>query len=343
LLELLDLRQAPSRGGLSEDEISGRVFDLLFRLGRWSDAALAAQGVRAAPGDPQWELRVAFAVLSRKLPGARPRPRAFATELALQPGPVPRLSVGLAGKERALVVDTGASFTTFGEELAREVGVEGRIPAGTALDGAGQPFPVSAAVLPQFTLGDTELGRMPVLVVADERLGLRDLSGGAEASAPGVLGQDVLTRFRLTIDGTRRSVVFEPLRGLSDQESVACVWHEGRILVPAIAEGRKLWLVLDTGASSSSLTAMGVLALPQGDRRADEGYAKRFGPGGTSIAVRVVRDLALTIGNVRFSAPELPVLERGPKGVFPVHGVLGADVLLQCRITLDRGRLKVTK
>ena len=38
----------------------------------------------------------------------------------------------------------------------------------------------------------------------------------------------------------------------------------------------------------------------------------------------------------------LPVIARGDAGLFPVHGVLGVDLLSRCRLTLDRGRARLT-
>ena len=91
-----------------------------------------------------------------------------------------------------------------------------------------------------------------------------------------------------------------------------------------------------------ALMDRGLAILPGSDRRAVPGYAKLRGPGGTRVAARVVKELALTVGMARFNCPELPVLSRGPRGVFPVHGVLGADLLMRCRLTIDRGRVKVS-
>jgi hypothetical protein len=44
---------------------------------------------------------------------------------------------------------------------------------------------------------------------------------------------------------------------------------------------------------------------------------------------------------VRFRGADLQVVEREPPRVFPVHGVLGADLLMRCRTTLDSGRIRI--
>lgn len=337
--ELLGLAQTEGRGGLTDAELAQRIGDLMFRSGRWRESA---PYLLAAQSGPEGDLRRALAFLTTSLPGVRTPVRSLSVELPLLDGASPKLVVTLGGRERALGIDTGASFTTLGARLAAEAGVTAIRPAGSALDGSGLTFPVSVGVLSGLGLGEVGLGALPVLVVADELLRMRDLEGGAENPMPGVLGQDVLLRFRLTIDGQRHSVVFEPTRGTAERDAIECVWHEGCLLVPVRAEGHTLWMVLDTGASRSSLTEDGLAILPGAERRAVAGYAKLRGPGGTRLAARVVKELAITLGAVRFTPEELPVLARGPRGVFPVHGVLGADLLMRCRLTIDRGHVKVT-
>ena len=43
-----------------------------------------------------------------------------------------------------------------------------------------------------------------------------------------------------------------------------------------------------------------------------------------------------------FDGKTLPIIER-PHDGFPVHGVLGADLLMRCRVTIDRGWVVLTR
>ncbi len=338
LRDFLALRRSAGLAGLAQADLHGRIGDLMFRDGRWAESIPYL--LAAATGEQQ-ELRKALATLAALLPYERHQPRALAAEMPLIGGRLPRLVCTIGGKQRPLVLDTGATYTTVTTTLATELGVQPILPAGRALDGTGQPFAIAVGKLAGVELAEVGLGDMPVLVVADDRLLLRDLSGGTELSAEGVVGQDVLLRFRVTFDPGRGSVLCELPRGLAESESVPCVRHEGRLLAPVRCEGQTLWLVIDTGASHSSLTEQGLAVLPGGARRVVESYAKLRGPGGTAVAVRAVTGLALVVGGMRFAAVDLPVLSRGPSGIFPVHGVLGADLLLRCRVTIDSQRLRL--
>lgn len=194
----------------------------------------------------------------------------------------------------------------------------------------------------QFEVGDIAIGTVPVLVVDDAALRLRDLHGGAERVPRGVLGLDLLASVRLTLDPERQSVTLELPRGLPEGQSVQCVRVDGRCLVPVFVEGVRLWFVLDTGASYSSLSESGLRRLPGGDRRAVPSFRRVRTVGGGLVSVREVRDLVLRCSEARFLGVTLPVVSRGAGATFPVDGVLGVDLLSQCRVTLDRGRARLS-
>ena len=49
----------------------------------------------------------------------------------------------------------------------------------------------------------------------------------------------------------------------------------------------------------------------------------------------------LRCNDARFEGVTLPVVARGRSELFPVHGVLGTDLLARCRVTLDGGRARI--
>lgn len=333
------VRAASTAGASAEEvaELRGRLGDLLFQAGRWGEAASAFAAI-AAPASPQ---RSAFAAVAGTLPNVRQPQGPLLTEQPLLPGDAPEFVCGVGDRRRPFAIDTGTSMTTLGRSFAAELAVADRVDAGEALDSGGRRLPIEVGVLPRFQIGDVDMGATPVLIVDDAALRLRDLFGGAERVPRGVLGLDLLAAMRLSIDPERASVTLELPRGLPEDQSVQCVRVDGRCLAPVTLEGVRTWFVLDTGASHSSLSEAGLARLPDGEQRAVPTYRRVRTVGGGTVAVREVRGLVLRCSEARFQAVTLPVVPRGHGGTFPVHGVLGIDLLGRCRLTLDRGRARL--
>lgn len=325
-------------------DLRGRLGELLFRSGRHGEAIDALRLGAVGAAAPR---RLALANLAERLPYQRQTSGPLLTEVARLPGELPEFLCGTAAQQRPFAVDTGTSTTAMVRSVAVELGVRDLQPAGSAHDAAGRSLPVAVGVLEPLRIGDLDLGPVPVLVVDDELLRLRDGHGGATHVPVGVLGLDLVGSFRLTLDAERESLVLELPRGLRAEESVACVRADGRCLVPVVVDDTRLWFVLDTGASHSSLTPAGLRELPGGAGRASPGYRRIWALGGSQVAVREVRALALKVSAAAFREVVLPVVERAGGGkesgsdLFPVHGVLGFDLLGRCRVVLDQGRCRI--
>lgn len=338
LAELRGLLRTPDRAGLTEAECRGQIGGMLFRVGKYGESI---SHLEAGDVGPEADRRRTFARLAKELPYFRTQVGALATELPLVKGSLPELVCSIGDKRRTFVLDSGTTMTTLSQSLAEELQVTPILPMGMTTHDNGQTFPISVGVLRNFALGDVQLGSVPVLVVEDHRLTMRDLFGGAEQTLGGVVGMDLLSIFRMTLDLERESVVLELPRGLSEEESVRCLWLREGWVVPVSIEGRHLWFILDTGASHSSLTQEGLAAVPDGDRRTTPTYRRVRSAGGSTVSVRSLTNLVLHVAGNRFSGVELPLVPRNTSGLFPIHGVLGADLLLLCRLTLDSGRLRL--
>lgn len=328
----------PERAGWSIAEARGRLGDQLFAAGRYGDSVAP---LLAGSVDDNALRRRGLLAVAREMPFRRKQTGPLVTEHPLLEGALPEFACSLGELRRAFAVDTGSSMTTIARSLAVEARARASTDLGTIPDGAGRQVAASIAVLEDFAVGEISFGTVPTLVVDDERLAMRDLHGGPERPPIGVLGLDLLGLFRMTLDPVRKSLVLEMPRGLSSTSSVQCVRSEGRCLVPVMIEGERFWFVLDTGASHSSLTPHGLAKLQGGESRAVPGYRRVRTAGGGGVSVREVRNLELAVSQARFVGVSLPVVARAGRGAFPVHGVLGIDLMRQCRVTLDGGRARM--
>jgi predicted aspartyl protease len=320
--------------GDTDAMLRGRLGDLLFQAGRYAEATAPLDAGAIGTHSSR---RGALAAISRLLPFAQNRSGPPLTEQPLIGTDIPEFVCRAGELERSFTLDTGSTMTTLAAGLAAELGVRGRRRAGDAVDSTGRVVAVDIGVLGRFAVGDVAVGDVPVLVVADSALMLRDLHGGPERVPQGVLGLDLLSGFRLTLDPERDSLTLELPRGLPEHSSVQCVRLAGRCLLPVTIDGVRLWFVLDTGASHSSLTPEAIALLP-GGRRAVPAFRRVRAVGGGLVAVRELRDAVLRVSAALFRGVTLPVVPRQQEELFPVHGVLGMDLLQRCRMTLDRGR-----
>lgn len=346
-IALSDLRSvaenAPApdvKAPISRAEAHGRVGDKLFALGSWAESEpLLREG--AGDGDAAARARRrAWAELAAVLPAVRRDPASVDAQVEFVPARVPELLVPAGDRGGAFVLDTGATFTTLSATLASALHVDVMVEGGQVRDGAGRPFPVLYGRLPELTLGGLRLRPMPVLVVRDQTLSMRDLYAGPERGVDGLLGLDVLTRFRVVLDPKARAATFTTPSGLAAGNAAPCLRVDGGLRVPVVVEGRSLWFQLDTGASHSSLTDAGLALVPGGAPRAAASFKSVYAPGGGRVSVRELRNVEVRVAGALFADVALPVIDR-PSGStgFPLHGVLGADLVLRCRTILDSGRL----
>ncbi|MEZ5964125.1 MAG: pepsin/retropepsin-like aspartic protease family protein [Planctomycetota bacterium] len=322
-------------------EASGRVGDKLFTLGSWAECVPHLRAGAGPTAEPTLRVRrQAWADLATVLPPVRRDPLSVDVRLPFEPASVPELMTLLGLGHGAFVLDTGATFTTLSESLASTLHVDALVPIGEVHDGAGRPFPAAFGRIPDLVLGGLRLGAKPVLVVRDQTLSMRDLFGGPSRGVDGLLGLDVIVRFRLVIDPKERTVAISTPTGSVAGSTAPCLRVDGGLRVPVQVEGKSLWFQLDTGASHTSLTAAGIAQLPGGAARAVPGYRAVHAPGGERISVRELQNLQVRVSGASFSDVTLPVIDR-PTGAsgFPLHGVLGADLVLRCRTTLESGLL----
>jgi len=195
--------------------------------------------------------------------------------------------------------------------------------AGGAVEGFG------VVTLPTLKMGDLELGGSSVLVPT----GLPAHSGMPEA----ILGLDLLRPFgkvRFERDGTGQwSLVVGPAgpRPAPPAATLPLVQAGALLGVEAVAQGQRVFLVLDSGSPRTFLP-------PAAARAAGLALSAAAGPpprglDGRPLAVQEARLPRLALGAASFGpmpvqVADLPVLAKFEGGL-PV-GLLGSDVLLQC-------------
>ena len=188
--------------------------------------------------------------------------------LRIGPGRVPIARVDVGGGVSAwFVIDTGATGTTLGDDLARRLGL--RLSGNTRMATAD-----GAMSVPTARLGT--LGIAGVLAARDLDVAVHDLALVREVvpEADGILGQDVLARFDYLVDLDRATLTIgwfpPPARGVA----LPLTWSAGRPVLLMPGPGGMSGLVLDSGTD--------VLVLESGAASAAIGDAR---PAGRTRAV----------------------------------------------------------
>lgn len=127
----------------------------------------------------------------------------------------------IGGREVYLVVDTGATYTALTTEFARKAGVYPHRGAPEALvQTAGGPRRVTFGLIGELSLGDQRLQGVSY-TVCDE-CGGPGLDGDRQVA--GLLGRNVLDRYRVSVDATREEVELVRQDGFDDQSADIKPW-----------------------------------------------------------------------------------------------------------------------
>ncbi len=335
---LLELSRVEGLQTITRQEVMGQIGDLLFENGEYGRSAHFLYSGVAGPGSVH---RRSKADLTLALPYIRHQITYRSVEAEIIGSTWPSLLCDFGDKTRLCVIDTGSTMSILSRGVAKDAEVSGVREFGAVRDSLGREHGADIGVLANLSIGGIPLNALPILVVDDQQLALRDPFGGPEDSPMAILGIDILSRFRVVLDYSSELVRLDSPGKLAELDSERCLLHEGCLVFPVRVDAVDMWFILDTAASHSSLTRAGLALLPGGDRRVvpDHRYTKSLA--GRGLISRQVGNMVLQSSGVRFSGVVMPVVERTTSAAFPVHGVFGVDLLRHCRLTMDSGRIRL--
>ena len=159
----------------------------------------------------------------------------------------PTVRARLGGYEVNALVDSGARYSVIDRALFAALDApRGVDPPLIAYGVGGEPQ------FGQGTMLDLAVGSMRLSALRTAILDLGPLAGPGGLNTPLILGQDVLSRLRLSLDADRRRLAFAAPGSGDPPSDVApvAVRRRGRALVaPVTVEGVEIDAVVDTGAS----------------------------------------------------------------------------------------------
>lgn len=239
----------------------------------------------------------------------------------------------LNGREYVMLLDTGAAITVIDKPVAEVL----HLPPGERMNVLGASGQGESVVT---RLASVELGRVRLqdLQVAVTDLGLIRLLGGERFG--GVLGFNVLSRFRVTVDYHAGTLRLEPSGGRLPPGRVVKVQFPGAtpLLEMEVDDIGKVPMLLDTGAAMTIIPAEKALQW-QPSRSASLGLT--LGVGGMGSVPRAARAGTVRLAGETITDALLMFASPAPKGA-PVQilseagfGLLGNNILRHFRLTID--------
>lgn len=249
----------------------------------------------------------------------------------------PLVDAEVNGDPVRLIVDTGAETTLLTSAAAERLGVAAT-GAPLRLVGVGGEGAGSATTVHSLAIGELELRNLPVVVDSDSENSGPSLGKVAD----GILGLDVLSHFDVDLDMPNGRITFYRARmceGGRPDWTLAYATLDAEVsarlhlIVPVGLDNQTLSATVDSGSNSTVLADrdMARFGLTVAVLRRDPIIRVR-GIAPTLSPIRVHRFAALTIGDLLFLHPEIPV---SPLPDFVGDMLLGSDVLREHRAWLS--------
>jgi predicted aspartyl protease len=252
------------------------------------------------------------------------------------------MSVRINGQRANLLVDTGASQVMLDADAASSFGIkpsQGGLGYIRLTKINGQELPVGFAQT--VTAGNMSFGSVLVTLRNSSR------SDGGNAHVDGVLGLDILTRYKAVINCRTKLIFFKvdqtrrvDLSSAASAENFTKIplrrEQNGALTVPCSIRGQPARLLVDTGAfvttfTSAVLTSLGIALEPT--------HLSASFPGGTRRNVNAAKINDLRVGDFKvppgkFGVTALP--NFAPRqGSSRMFGILGMDTLYNCQAIID--------
>jgi predicted aspartyl protease/Flp pilus assembly protein TadD len=284
----------------------------------------------------------------RKLAGVRVHqvggPAASEVAFRLGSDRRPYIKVKVNGRDALLVIDTGSGFTVISKAAAKRLGVSEIARGGKsqAFGGDGK-FEIVYGLIKSLDLGQTKIKSVPCYI--------QHLHYSSDAlpneQADGYIGLSILSHFLTQLDYKETVMKLEPAASGADAfagmpEATVIPFRRtqnGLISIETEVTGnQRINAILDSGASSTVISAAAVDRLNLGEHIIKGQTARVFGAAGVTDDVKLLFLRHCRVADLQQSNMRALVLDFGAineTSGFEQSGILGGDFLRNFRVTID--------
>lgn len=216
------------------------------------------------------------------------------------------------------VLDTGASRTTVSNELTSGLpGVQDTVMA------FSQTLAARRVTLPDLRMGPLSVPDLPVIAID-----FTEIRRNFGARIDAIIGIDVLRRTNFAVDFRSKRIRFDEVAPMRYDAAI-----EPRLpylVVRTIADGKTVFMELDTGADTNLLFAA-----------ITEGTTSKAGHAGGSDRVRRARITKLLVGNNVVKNLDAFAMDISGQDFHAFDGILAARTLHASRIAFDFEHMRV--
>jgi len=228
-----------------------------------------------------------------------------------------------------LILDTGAEHSLLDREFAQRLGLR---PVGLAnIEKPNSSYQSELVLVTNLDIQSVHIKEMKMLT--DD---LAPSSGALGVHIDGILGNDILGKFTVTLDYSAGSVTFGPISAIHHGVPIKLRRIGDRYFANLRSGGVPLTFLLDTGTNFSSLSQQGWSRLNQDKRGLSTIDGVRSS--GTSAASKLVCIPQMLIGRTSYENLPMRVLPPASTGILSnpgISGLLGSDFLMRFVVLLD--------
>jgi predicted aspartyl protease len=237
------------------------------------------------------------------------------------------------GKERWMLLDSGASVAMVSRFLAKDLGLEAISTAEYIGLGERGTRTSSWVLIPEMRVGELVFKNIPAILIED-KTDFWEKTGG-------ILPVELFRHHAVQYDRRHSKLTIHP-SGTSPEVAMGAgafgvnsLWFDGNPYVETVLQGRKgAYFLLDTGAATTYLDSRRTESL--GIKMNQTRYAPQTAVGMSgSFQSGVAVDVVLLFGNTRFDFPTVHAIPLGWDNDVPCYGLMGRSILDKFSIYFD--------